>query len=140
MHTQWLNAGTGYDSLAVTVGAWRSPGAHLHGVQGVVSSNLTAPTSYLSFIFKNRLHGGLFVLLKGREEEFAGFRLRVCYEVRRGHENRRGSAVQDPGEDLQGMDRILLDRLIQYAENKQANKLDSKQEEDPSLPRFIIPG
>ena len=65
VRTQWLNAGTGYDSLAVTVGAWRSLGAHLHGVQGVVSSNLTAPTSYLSFIFKDRLHGGLFVLLKG---------------------------------------------------------------------------
>ena len=52
LHTQWLNAGTGYDSLAVTVGAWRSPGAHLHGVQGVVSSNLTAPTSYLSLYLK----------------------------------------------------------------------------------------
>ena len=140
MRTQWLNAGTGYDSLAGTVGAWRSPGAHLHGVQGVVSSNLTAPTSYLSFIFKDRLHGGLFVLLKGREEELAGSRLRVCHEVRRGHENRRGSAVQYPGEDLQGMDRILLDRLIQYAENKAGYKLDSKQEEGPSLPRFSNPG
>ena len=29
---------------AVPVGAWRSLVAHLHGVQGAVSSNLTAPT------------------------------------------------------------------------------------------------
>ena len=79
------------------------------------------------------------MLLKGREEELAGSRLRACHEVRRGPKNRRGCAVQDPGEDLQGMDRIVLDRLIQYAENKAGYKLDSKQEEGPSLPRFIIP-
>ena len=30
-----------------TVGAWRSLVAHLHGVQGVGSSNLLAPTNYL---------------------------------------------------------------------------------------------
>ena len=106
------------------------------------------------------------MLLKGREEKFAGSRLRACHEVRRGHENRRGSAVQYPGEDLQGMDRslawieaqkdildstslqigfadhvqrsaILLD--IQHAENKADYKRDSKQEEGPSLPRFIMP-
>ena len=29
------------------VGAWRSLVAHLHGVQGVPSSNLGAPTSFL---------------------------------------------------------------------------------------------
>ena len=29
------------------VGAWRSLVAHLHGVQGVASSNLVAPTNYL---------------------------------------------------------------------------------------------
>ena len=79
------------------------------------------------------------MLLKGREEKFAGSRLRACHEVRRGHENRRGSTVQYPGEDLQGMDRILLDRLIQHAENKADYKRDSKQEEGPSLPRFIMP-
>ena len=30
-----------------SVGAWRSLVAHLHGVQGVASSNLVAPTNYL---------------------------------------------------------------------------------------------
>jgi chromosome partitioning protein len=35
----------GYHSL--TVGAWRSLVAHLHGVQGVASSNLVAPTNKL---------------------------------------------------------------------------------------------
>ena len=35
----------GYDSPPV--GAWRSLVAHLHGVQGVASSNLVAPTNYL---------------------------------------------------------------------------------------------
>src|SRR5438128_1625947 len=29
------------------VGAWRSPVAHLNGVQGVASSNLVAPTTFL---------------------------------------------------------------------------------------------
>ncbi len=33
----------GYDSPPV--GAWRSLVAHLHGVQGVASSNLVAPTN-----------------------------------------------------------------------------------------------
>jgi hypothetical protein len=28
------------------VGAWRSPVAHLHGVQGAASSNLAAPTKF----------------------------------------------------------------------------------------------
>ena len=45
-----------------------------------------------------------------------------------------------PVKTSKGMDRILLDRLIQYAENKAGYKLDSKQEEGPSLPRFINPG
>ena len=31
---------------AASVGAWRSPGAHLHGVQGVAGSNPAAPTSF----------------------------------------------------------------------------------------------
>ena len=31
------------------VGAWRSPGAHLHGVQGVAGSNPAAPTSYNNY-------------------------------------------------------------------------------------------
>ena len=35
----------GYHSRPV--GAWRSLVAHLHGVQGVASSNLVAPTNYL---------------------------------------------------------------------------------------------
>jgi hypothetical protein len=34
----------GYHSPSV--GAWRSLVAHLHGVQGVASSNLVAPTNY----------------------------------------------------------------------------------------------
>ena len=37
----------GYDILAWG-GAWRSPVAHLHGVQRVVGSNPTAPTSKLT--------------------------------------------------------------------------------------------
>ncbi len=36
----------GYDSHPV--GAWRSLVAHLHGVQGVASSNLVAPTNNCS--------------------------------------------------------------------------------------------
>ena len=32
------------------VGAWRSLVAHLHGVQGVASSNLAAPTNQPGFL------------------------------------------------------------------------------------------
>jgi hypothetical protein len=43
----YLDRGTlfGYN-LEPIVGVWRSPVAHLHGVQGVASSNLVTPTNY----------------------------------------------------------------------------------------------
>ena len=41
--------------IATSVGAWRSLVAHLHGVQGVASSNLVAPTNYLRVLrFQSR--------------------------------------------------------------------------------------
>ncbi len=33
--------------LPIRFGAWRSLVAHLHGVQGVASSNLAAPTNFI---------------------------------------------------------------------------------------------
>ena len=35
-------------SIAFQVGTWRSLVAHLHGVQGVASSNLAVPTNKFS--------------------------------------------------------------------------------------------
>jgi hypothetical protein len=61
-------------SFAVSVGAWRSLVAHLHGVQGVASSNLVAPTNFSN----NNLLCDVAVRL-GSEAFDAGELLRESY-------------------------------------------------------------